>query len=142
MSQLDDQIRDALQAHQVTWDEDEDLENLYEAAQALFRGQQRWLTIYLFCVGAVLLSLAIVCAVQFFQVESTRAMIAWAIGFVWAILGGSLIELCFILWFFMERNKYVIRREIKLVELQVAALASGIRTRQEQQGGRAGHQSL
>jgi len=131
MSDLDDQIRDALQAEQDGLTDDEDWLAHYESMKALFRGQQRWLTIYQFALIGFLSLMAVVSAIQFFRVESTRAMIAWATVFTVCCIAGGISNL----WFYMEWNKCVARRDAKQLELQIAALASGLRT-EEGQGDR------
>ena len=65
---------------------------------------------------------SIFCAVQFFRVDSTREMIAWAIGFMFGQLATAMLKM----WYFMELNKNSLTREIKRVELQIARLSRRI----------------
>ena len=130
MNNLDDQIRDALQAEQdELFDGDDDLQAHFESLKFMFRGQTRWLTIFHLSVMAVFLTMIVISAIQFFRVESMRAMIAWATGFAVCVTLQAVAEL----YLMMEVNKHVIRWEVKRLELQVASLASGIQTQGKQQ---------
>ncbi len=72
-----------------------------------------WVYIFVF------FGLTIMTAVQFFKVETTREMIAWAIGFVFCINAVAMLKM----WYFMEMNKNAVTREVKRLELQIARLA-------------------
>ncbi len=125
MSEFDEQIRDALEAEQTElMTEDEDWESHFEGLKTLFRGNLKWLTYFHLLVMVVLTTMIVVSAIQFFHVESTRAMIAWATGFAVFTILEALVEL----FFMIEWNKYVVRREVKQLELQVATLVKEIRT--------------
>ena len=129
MNNLDDQIRDALQAEEdELFDDDDDLQAHFESIKFMFRGQTKWLTIFHLSVMAVFLTMIVISAIQFFRVESMRAMIAWATGFAVCIILQAIAELYFI----MEVNKHVIRWEVKRLELQVAAFGDGIRTKKDE----------
>ncbi|MCK4873788.1 MAG: hypothetical protein KAS72_13785 [Phycisphaerales bacterium] len=124
MTDIDKTIRAALQA------EDQELFDKYGGEQSLlqmiaesFRGRQRWLMIGMHCNMLILTSLAVLSAIQFFRVESTRAMIAWSSGFIVGCLGTWLIKL----WWWTRTDKNAVTREIKRLELQIARLAARLR---------------
>lgn len=120
MKSIDDHIRDALQAEEEAWlDEDEDWQAHLEGLKALFRGRTRWLSVLHIAIMIAFVSMAVVCAVQFFRVDGTRQMIAWATGFTVFVVLQAIAEV----YFLMEWNKYVIRWEIKRLELRLASLA-------------------
>lgn len=124
MSDLDDKIKDALSAEQdELYNEEDDWNSHLESLKTMFRGSLKWLTIFHFSTMAVLVTMIIVSAVQFFRVESTRAMIAWATGFAVFTIVEAIVELLFL----MEWDKYVIRREVKQLELQIVSLTNEIR---------------
>jgi len=123
VSELDQQIRDALRTDQSEIMEDEDFAEHLAGLSALLRGRRRWITIFHLLLMAAMTTLAVVSAVQFFRVEETRSMIAWSAGFtVCVILEGILESLFLIEWY-----RYVIWRDIKRVELQVAILVEHLR---------------
>ncbi|MBC8357087.1 MAG: hypothetical protein H8E66_34380 [Planctomycetes bacterium] len=129
MNNLDDQIRDALQAEQEDlFDDDDDLQAHFESLKFMFRGKTKWITIFHFSVMIVFLTMIVISSIQFFRVESIRAMIAWATGFAVCLILQGLAEL----YFMMEVNKHVIRWEVKQLELQVASLAGKMRTQESQ----------
>jgi hypothetical protein len=128
MSDLDDQIRDALQAEHNGLADDDDLD--YEGMMEMFRGHRRWVTIFCFSFMVVMVTVMVVSAVQFFRVESVRSMIAWATVFTVCIILEALVEL----WFLMECSKNALRCEVKGLVLQVAALGGRLGT-EEGQGG-------
>jgi len=122
MNEFDDQIREALQLEHDEWSDKDSLD--YEGVREMFRGYGRWLTIICVTFMAVMITMMVVSAVQFFQVESTRAMIAWATGFTVCVILEALIEF----WFLAECRKNALQCQVKRLELQVAALARGMQT--------------
>ncbi|HRP62485.1 MAG TPA: hypothetical protein PK400_04260 [Phycisphaerales bacterium] len=118
MNNLDDRIRRALHA------EDKDLlKDLKEPgmlARTLTAMQRapRWTVVYAFLISLALIGAAVWFAVRFFSATETREMIAWATGFLFVMLAIAAIKG----WFWMQMEKYVLLREIKRLELQVARL--------------------
>lgn len=126
MSELDDKIREALSGQDAElFDEYSDEPSMLAMVFEVFRGRHRWLVLWMWLVSVAMLVLTIVAAVQFFKVESTREMIAWAIGFLFCISAVSMLKI----WFWMEMQKNSITREIKRLELQIARLAQRLETK-------------
>ncbi len=125
MNELDQQIRDALQSEPAATADDEDLD--YEGVMDMFRGRRRWLTVCWAVCMAVTVTMIVVSAVQFFRVESVRAMIGWAAGFVVCVILEALIELSFL----AECRKNTIQCQVKRLELQVASLAARLPTEKD-----------
>jgi hypothetical protein len=120
MSGIDEKIRDALGR------EDAELLELVQKESPLhvvlietFRGRHRWLNAMAVAWTFVALALIVVAAFQFFQAESTQAMIAWATAFLWF----TLWVVMFKIWFWMEMQRLPIVREIKRLELRIAELS-------------------
>ena len=120
MTDLDDNIREALRR------EDAELLEHYQGDPPIhemlietFRGRHRWLNGLAFVFTFVALALAIFAAYEFFHVESTRAMIAYATAFLWFVAWIAMLKV----WFWMEMQKNSITREVKRLELQVASLS-------------------
>ncbi len=129
MNNLDDQIQNALQAEQDDlFDDDDDMQAHFESLKFMFSGQTKWITIIHVSVMFVFLKMIVISAIQFFRVESMRAMIAWATGFAVCIILQAIAELYLV----MEVNKHVIRWEVKRLELQVASFGDGLRTQKGQ----------
>lgn len=70
--------------------------------------------------AAVSIGLAVASAVQFFRIESTPDMIAWAVAFLIGALGIVLLKIRYA----MELNKNALLRGLKRVELQLALLVN------------------
>jgi len=117
---IDDKIREALRKEEA-----ELLEHyrgeapLHEMIIETFRGRHRWLNMLAMVMGIVVTGLLVVVGYQFFNAESTRAMIAWATAFV----TGALTIVLMKIWFWLEINKNGLTREIKRLELQIACLS-------------------
>ncbi|UCD75176.1 MAG: hypothetical protein JSV91_15505 [Phycisphaerales bacterium] len=124
MKDIDKSIRAALAAEdRELFEEFGGEQSLFEMIAESFRGRQRWLMIGMHCNMFVLVALAVVSAIEFFRVESTRAMIAWATGFIVGCLGTWTIKL----WWWTRTDRNALTREIKRVELQIARLAARLR---------------
>ena len=118
MSDLDDEIRNALQSDQENLlKDDDDLEAYFESLKYMFRGQTKWFTLIHVLAMVVLISLMVISAVQFFKVEDMRSMIGWATGFAVCIILEGLVEL----YFMLQIDKHSLRWEIKQLQLQIAA---------------------
>jgi len=118
MSDLDDEIREALKEDQEQlFKDDDDLQAYYDSLMYMFRGSTKWFTALHLGFMAVFITMIIVSAFQFFAADTTRGMIAWAAGFCVSVT----LEVISELFFMIEINKHVIRWEIKQLQLQVAA---------------------
>jgi hypothetical protein len=123
IDELDDKIREALRR------EDAELLKHFRSDPPLvdmmietFRGRHVWLNTLGFLFTFIAFGLTLFCAYQFFHAEGTRAMIAWASGFLWSALSVAMLKI----WFWMEMHRYSLIREIKRLELQVAHLSRQI----------------
>ncbi len=119
MNPLDKHLRAALAADEADLLRQIDEPSLSEQVVETFRGKSRWLMTLAFLVVIGWSAVAIVSAIQFFRAEEFHEMLAWAGGFGLGIIAAGLIKI----WCWMELNKYVITREIKRVELQIAQLS-------------------
>jgi hypothetical protein len=120
MNDLDVKIREALEKEDAALLEHYGGEpSLQELMIDTFRGRQRWLVALAFGFTIVALALLVLCGYQFFHAESVRAMLAWATGFVWALIFIAMSKV----WYWGELNKNALLREIKRLELQTANLS-------------------
>ena len=117
---IDDKIREALRKEDA-----ELLENyrgeapFHEMLLDSFRGRNRFLNVMAFVATLIFMALLIASGYQFFQTDSTRAMIGWAAGFVTCAVTTGMLKI----WFWLELNKNSVTREIKRLELQIANLS-------------------
>ena len=120
MKDIDDKIREALRKEDAELLEHYSGEvSLHEMLIETFRGRRRWVNVLAFGGSCAIFVLLFVIAYQFFQAESTKAMIAWATGFLWGVMWIVMLKI----WFYVEVNKNSITREIKRLELQLANLS-------------------
>ncbi len=120
MKTIDEKIQEALSQ------EESELANsmrgerpLGEMITEAFRSRHRWLHITSFIMPMLFVAAACVFAYQFFVAQTTQAMIGWATGFLWAVTATGIFKI----FFMMELNKNSLTREIKRLELELAALS-------------------
>ncbi len=118
MSNIDEKIKDAFAS-------DPDIaelgkrESLLQQSLGTFRGQDGWFNVVVVIVSLAFLGVMIWSAVSFFDAESTKMQIMWAVVFMFANTVVGMLKLWF--WLCMNRNSVI--REVKRLELQVAVLA-------------------
>lgn len=121
MNELNDKIRLALSEKSSTGPiESGREESIRDMVVHSFRGQSRWLTILAWVKIKVSILLASVAVFQFFRVDATRELIAYASLFVVACTVGAL----WWMWYYLVVQRNVQAREIKRLELRIARLAS------------------
>lgn len=122
MNKVDETIRQALRA------EDDDLlkdlaePGIVDRMTTAMRKGPRWTTVFVILVGIALHAVLIWFAVMFFTTTETRAMIGWATGFLFI----TIFIVAMKIWFWMQMEKYVLLRELKRLEAQVARLVEKI----------------
>ncbi len=123
MNELDDTIRSALksQAQHGAIDPDREPPMRTQIAET-FRGRFRWLAWLATFYRIVILILAVIAAIQFFRVDETRELIAYATLFLICIVASAFIKL----WYWMLLIKNSVIREIKRLELQIAKLTQDL----------------
>ncbi|MEM8952888.1 MAG: DUF6768 family protein [Verrucomicrobiota bacterium] len=121
-NEIDDVIREAFDDEdRALLEKYADEPSLLELVAESFRGRSRWVTIHVYLSGIILFGLAIWCAIRFFNtdVESTRALIGWATGFLLFMLVTMMTKI----WAWMEMQRHSLAREIKRLELEIVRLA-------------------
>ncbi len=123
MNELDDTIRSALksQAQHGATDPDREPPMRTQIVET-FRGKFRWLAWLAAFYRIVILILAVIVAIQFFRVDGTRELIAYATLFLICVVASAFIKL----WYWMLLIKNSVIREIKRLELQIAKLTQDL----------------
>jgi len=121
MSNIDARIREALGA------EDAALLKSLSADPGItaliadsFRGRMRWMTVLGLVYSFLFFGLALYTGWEFLQQTELRELALWGSAFWLCILAVTALKL----WFWMDMHKNQIVREVKRVELQIAALAA------------------
>lgn len=119
MTHIDDAVRSALSAEDAKlYDALGRSRNPVQAALATLSGEQRIFAIGGWMLGFALFAVAIYAGFRFAEADTTREMTGWAAVAVVAFLALGFLKL----WFFMEVQKDAVLRELKRVELELAAL--------------------
>lgn len=123
MSDMDRKILEAIKAetNATMKDYERDL-GLFGLMAESFKGTFRWAVIGAMAMQVVLAAALIYCAVGLFGTEDTAAKIDWVAMGLAAFIAFGLLRI----WFFMEINRLSICREIKRLELQVAAVVTAL----------------
>lgn len=121
MRDIDKKIAEALKAQDAELFADTGAEQtLAEMVVDSFRTRSRWMIVMMFFLMVILFWAAVFTAIRFFAAETTREMIAYAMGFGYSLMAVGMLKM----WYFMELQTNTITREIKRVELQIASLAA------------------
>ena len=124
MSDLDDKILQAIKTEtDETMREYDRQLGLFGLIAASFKGTFRWAVIGAMALQVVFVAIVIYCATNLFGTDDISAKINWLAAGLAAFIAFALLRL----WFFMEINRLSIAREIKRLELQLAAVASVLR---------------
>lgn len=123
MNEFDDKIRAALRAEDTDIFQNPDEPSMFEQAMATLWGRQRLLNAYAIVAMLAVMGLAVWFAIEFFQAAELHTALGWATGFLLCGMTFALMKV----WFWMQMDKYVVLREVKRLELQVARLSSRVK---------------
>lgn len=115
---IDDLIKQALSEEESEILERLDEQSIFEQVMSTYQGKMKWLGIYVTFLILVFTVLLIYCLVEFLRTEDIRQMLLWGAG-----MGASFLMVMMLkIWKFMQMNKNTLLREIKRLELHIAAL--------------------
>lgn len=117
--EIDKIIHEALSKEEAEFYDQLGEQNLFEMALGVFQGTNKVVYIIATIMAFAFFGGFVYCAIQFYEAESTREMLLYAgIGF-WCIISVTAIKL----WHWMQMNTNRVLREMKRLELQIAAVA-------------------
>ncbi len=117
---IDDLIKETLNAEEAKFYDELEEQDLFGMVGGVFKGKMRWFAIVMNIVNLLVFGLLIYCIVEFINMEETADLIKMAVAIGACIMMMSMIKL----YMWMQLDKNAILRELKRVELQVAALSS------------------
>lgn len=120
MSDIDQKIREALDAETAELLNEFGEQGLFAQLGGLFKGKMGWFTIVTFIIGFIVTIAGLYAAWQFIISDDVAAMIRWG-ALAWALFQTQMM-LKLWSWMRMETNRNI--REVKRLELQVAQLLS------------------
>ena len=116
---IDELIKKSLTEEEARFYDQLEERNLIGKLEGVFRGKLGWLAMVMNIVHLGLFGLFIYCIVQFFDTDDTQMLIKWASGGFLCMIAMGMLKL--FIWMQMDKND--ILRELKRLELQLAALS-------------------
>ena len=117
---IDELIKQALTEEESEYLEKMGEQSLLEEGLDLFKGRRGWISIWIGLVIFVVFFGSIYCLVQFFEVSDTKELMVWGGGFFLGIFMVTAMKI----WAWMQMDRNAIMRELKRIELQIAALST------------------
>ncbi len=115
---IDELIKETLNKEEAQFYDKLEEQNLIGKLGEIYKGKLGWLAVIMNIVHLVIFGLLIYCFVRFFGTNETNELIKWAsAGFLCMIVMGMLK-----LFIWMQMDKNDLKRELKRIELQIAAL--------------------
>jgi hypothetical protein len=125
MGDIDRKILEAIKAEtDVTMKSYERELGLFGLMVESFKGTFGWMVVGAIAMQVLLAAAFIYCAVRLYGADAAGAKLDWLAPGLAAFIAFGLLRI----WFFMEINRLSLAREIKRVELQLAAIASALRS--------------
>ena len=117
---IDDLIKETLSKEEAAFYDELEEQNLIGKIGEVYRGKLGWLAAIMNVVHLLMFMAFVYCIVQFFNTDNTNELIKWAsAGFLSMIAMGMLK-----LFVWMQMDKNALLRELKRLELQVAAMTN------------------
>ena len=117
--EIDQLIKDSLTQEEAKFYDELEEQNLLNQLGGLFKTKMGWMIVGMNIVNLIVFAISIYCVVQFLDTELTNELIKWGAGFFACWTTMAMIKL--FVWMQMDKNALL--RELKRLELQVAALA-------------------
>lgn len=120
--EIDNLIKQALTEEEARFYDELHEQNVLGKLQTVYRGKLGWLAVVVNLMTLVMFVGFVYSAVRFFGAEATSDLIKWASAGFLCIIAVGMLKL--FIWMQMDKND--IKRELKRIELQIAALSSKI----------------
>ncbi len=118
--QIDKIIYEALSKEEAEFYDQLGEQNLLDMTLGVFQGKNKIIYLLTLIMSFVIFGVFVFCAIKFYNAENTRDMLIYG-----AIGGWSMMSVGFIkLWHWMQMNNNALLREMKRLELQIAATNS------------------
>ena len=120
--EIDQLIKDSLTQEEAKFYDELEEQNLINQLGSLFKTKMGWLIVLMNIVNLIVFALSIYCVVQFLNTDVTNELIRWggAVIICWSTL--AMIKL--FVWMQMDKNALL--RELKRLELQIAAMSNKV----------------
>ena len=120
---FDDLAKEALSQEEFEFMTNVEEQNVFEMLMGLYKGKQKWLSIYILFIIFIAFGFTIFSAIRFFQVDDVKQMMMYgAAGFLGLIMTAMLK-----FWFWLQMDNNTILRELKRIELQMSIIAMNLK---------------
>lgn len=117
---IDELIKEALTKEEAAFYDELEEEHLFGKMLTAHKGRTGWLVSVMTVVHLLIFILFVFCTVRFFESTNTYELIQWGAGGMLCMMTAGMLKL----YIWMQMDKNTILRELKRVELQIAALSS------------------
>jgi uncharacterized protein YqhQ len=117
---IDALIKKALTEEEAKFYDELNEQNLLGKLEEVYSGKMGWLVVIMNVLTLLLFGFFVFSVIRFFGSEDSVALIKWAAGGFLSIIAVGMLKLYF--WLQMDKND--IKRELKRIELQIAALST------------------
>ena len=117
--EIDKLIKESLTQEEAKFYDELEEQNILNQLGDLFKTKMGWIIVIMNIVILVMFVLSIYCVVQFFSTDITNELIMWMGAFFISWSAVAIIKL--FVWLQMDKNALL--RELKRLELQIAAMA-------------------
>ncbi|HNP18037.1 MAG TPA: hypothetical protein PKL31_06355 [Fulvivirga sp.] len=118
--QIDKIIHDALSKEEAQFYDQLGEQNILDMSLGVFQGKNKGFYVMILIVSFVIFGFFIFCAIEFYNAETTRDMLIYGAMGGWAIISVGFVKI----WHWLQMNTNSLLREIKRLELQIAAMAA------------------
>ncbi len=115
---IDELIKQALSEEESEILERLKEQTVFEQLMANFQGKMKWIAMYSAFMMLVIFALSVYCFIEFLQAEEVKQMLLWGAGMGMGMMAVGLLKT----WHWMQMDKNAVLREIKRLELHIAAL--------------------
>lgn len=98
-------------------------QNIFEMLMGLYKGKQKWLSVWIMIVIFVAFGFTIYCTIRFFQVEDMKEMMLYGAGGFLGLLMTAMLKF----WFWLQMDNQTILRELKRLELQLSIISMNLK---------------
>jgi hypothetical protein len=93
-------------------------QSIFEQLLTNFQGKMKWMSMYIAFMILVFFIISIYCLIEFLNAEDLRMMMLWGAGMGASFLTVGMLKM----WQWMQMDKNSLMREIKRLEIHIAAL--------------------
>lgn len=98
-------------------------QNVFELLMGLYKGKQKWLSVYILIVIFLAFGFTIFCTIRFFQVDEMKEMMIYGAGGFLGLILTAMLKF----WFCLQMDNQTILRELKRIELQMSIIAMNLK---------------